>query len=136
LLMLPMALLVLSIGPGLEMRSFVRLAAAEASRAIVIADGDTSVAVIQISTMAANHGYAVSEVRVGMCGATPAPLSAGGASACPGTLPRGGRIAVRVEMDIPLIVLPLRDGASSASVGGVPVWSVHESFVDQFRSIG
>ncbi|MDH4119545.1 MAG: hypothetical protein OEW30_19340, partial [Acidimicrobiia bacterium] len=63
LLMLPMALLVLSIGPGLEMRSFVRLAAAEASRAIVIADGDTSVAVIQISTMAANHGYAVSEVR-------------------------------------------------------------------------
>ena len=77
LLMVPVAMLVMSFGPGLERRSFVRLAAAEASRAVVISDGDVSTALVQVSAMAFNHGYRPAEVSVGLCGAEPAPLSAG-----------------------------------------------------------
>lgn len=132
LLMIPMAMIVLSFGPALEMRAFVRQAAAEASRAVVISDGETATAMAQIATMAANHGFDASEVRVGLCGAAPAAVSSGGAAACPAPLQRDQTVVARVEMDIPLIVVP----GIGAGVGGVEVWSEHQSLVDLYRSVG
>jgi hypothetical protein len=131
LLMLPVAMLVFSFGPALQMRSFVRLSAAEASRAIVISDGDTATAFTQIATMASNEGFDPSQVRVGLCGAAPAPLSGGGSAACPSPLPRGVEVVARVEIDVPLIIVP----GIGASVGGFPVWAEHGSLVDLYRSV-
>lgn len=137
LLMVPVAMLVMSLGPGLERRSFVRLAAAEASRAVVIADGETSAALIQVAAMAANHGYSAGEVRMGLCGAVPAPLSTGGASLCPAALQRGATVVATVVMEIPLVVLPFANEAGTqATVGGVDMAASHASYVDLYRSTG
>jgi hypothetical protein len=137
LLMVPVAMLVLSFGPGLERRSFVRLAAAEASRAVVISDGEVTGAMAQLAAMASNHGYLPGEVAVGLCGAVPAPLSAGGASACPASLSRDDIVVATVEMEIPLVLLPfVSDGGGRASVGGVVVSASHASYVDLYRSTG
>jgi hypothetical protein len=135
--MIPVALAILSFGPWMERRTFARLAASEASRAVVIADGATQGAFDQVTAMTANHGFDTASVRIGLCGATPRALSAGGASACPVTLGRGTSVRARVEVDVPLIVLPWRDPSGvSASVGGVVTWFEHESFVDLYRSTG
>jgi hypothetical protein len=137
LLMVPVAMLVMSFGPGLERRSFVRLAAAEASRSVVISDGDVATAMAQVSAMASNHGYPLGEVSVGLCGASPAPLSAGGASACPPTLTRDDTVVATVVMEIPLVALPFTSAAGErASVGGVSVSASHASYVDLYRSTG
>lgn len=137
LLMVPVAMLVVSFGPGLERRSFVRLAAAEASRAVVISDGDVVTAMAQVSAMASNHGYPPGEVSVGLCGAAPAPLSAGGASACSPTLTRDDTVVATVVMEIPLVALPFANEAGDrASVGGVSVSASHASYVDLYRSTG
>jgi hypothetical protein len=137
LLMIPVALAVLSFGPWMERRTFARLAAAEASRSVVVDDGATRVAFDQIAAMATNHGFDLDAVRIGLCGATPRALSAGGASACPLVLTRGSSVVARVEVDVPLIVLPWRDGSGNrAAVGGVVTSFEHESFVDLYRSTG
>lgn len=136
LLMVPVAMLVLSIGPILERRNFVRLAAAEASRAVVIADGDVSEAVVQVAAMAANHGYDPATVRLGLCGSVPAAVSAGGSSACPAALSRDAVVVASVEMDVPLVVLPFSDGGGQVSVGGGAISSSHASYVDLYRSTG
>jgi hypothetical protein len=137
LLMVPVAMLVMSFGPGLERRAFVRLAAAEASRAVVISDGDVVSAMAQVSAMASNHGYGPGEVSVGLCGAPPVPLSVGGASACPTALSRDDTVVATVVMEFPLVALPFTDGAGErASVGGVVVSASHASYVDLYRSTG
>jgi hypothetical protein len=137
LLMVPVALAVMSFGPWLERVSFARLAAAQASRAVVMADGDGSEALVQLAAMTDNHGYDPGDVWVGLCGATPRPLTDDGASACPTPLPRGGSVTARVEVNVPLIVLPWRDDTGqTVAVGGNTVVAGHESFVDLYRSVG
>jgi hypothetical protein len=146
LLLIPAALAVLSFGPWIERRTFVRLAAAEVSRAVVLADGSADVAMSQVAAMAANHGLDLGTVRVGVCGAAPVPLSAGGASACPDPLPRGGStggvvtgfpVTATVEVDVPVVVLPWGGGSGGpATVGGVVTSWTHISTTDLYRSIG
>lgn len=136
-LMVPVAIAVMSFGPWLQRVTFARHAAAEVSRAVVVADGESAAALSQISTMAANHGYSASEVRVGLCGAAPIPVAAGGSTSCPPALLRGTGIRARVEIDVPLLVLPWRDGAGNpVTVGGVAAAAEHESLVDLYRSVG
>lgn len=134
LLMVPIAMLVLSFGPILERRNFVRLAAAEASRAVVLSDGQFEDAMLQVAAMAAGHGYEAEEVRVGLCGSQPVPVSNGGSSACPMTLQRDGMVEATVEMDLPLVVLPFTGEGGRVSVGGRRISSSHSSFVDLYRS--
>lgn len=132
LLMIPMALIALSFGPVLEMRSFVRQAAAEISRSFVISDGDVATAMTQVAIMAVNHGFEPSEVRVGLCGAVPVPVSSGGASACPVPLQRRDVVTARVEMDVPLITVP---GLGATIETSGPVSAEHRSLVDWYRSV-
>jgi hypothetical protein len=83
------------------------------------------------------HGFEDSacEVRVGLCGAVPAPLSTGGASSCPAALQRGATVVATVVMEIPLVVLPFANEAGAhATVGGVDVVASHTSYVDLYRS--
>lgn len=138
-LMIPVALAVLSFGPALERRTFARLAAAEAARAVVVSGGDSAAAIAQISAMASNHNIPLGDVRVGLCNAAPGTLP-GGASACPAELlpaaaeaAPGSRPMVEavVEIDIPLINL----GFWNTSVGGVTISFEHQAPVDLYRSL-
>lgn len=131
LLMIPMAMIVLSFGPGLEIRSFVRQAAAEASRSVVLSDGDVANTVTQIAAMAANHGLEPADVRLGLCGAAPQPLTSGGGSACPVPLPRGLYVQAVIEMDAPSITVP----GIGVDVGGFVISTRHESLVDLYKSV-
>jgi len=137
LLMVPVALAAMSFGPWLERLTFARLAAAEASRAVVLADGDPVEALVQLTTMTANHGYDPAEVAVGLCGATPVSLAGGGATACPAVLEAGDQVLARVEVAVPLVVLPWNDdGGDRVTVGGHVASAEHVSYVDLYRSVG
>lgn len=136
LLMVPVTVAVMSFGPWLERLAFARLAAAETSRAVVVAGGDVEPAMLQIATMASNRGYPGARVRVGLCGATPMPVAAGGASACAIPPERNGSVRARVEVDVPLLVLPWRHDGGTVTVGGLEAAAEHESLVDLYRSLG
>jgi hypothetical protein len=135
-LMFPVALAIMSFGPWMERTVFARQAAAELSRSVVIAEGDTEGALGQIAAMVVNHGYGPGDVRVGLCGAAPTPVIAGGATACPPTLSRGAAVRARVEVEVPLVVLPWSRGGDPVTVGGLAVSAEHESLVDLYRSAG
>ncbi len=138
-LMIPVALAVLSFGPALERRTFARLAAAEAARAVVISGGDSAAAIAQITAMATNHDIPVGEVSIGLCDAGPAPLP-GGATACPAELlpaAAEGEPGARdmVEAEVAVVVPLINLGFWNTSVGGVSVTFRHEAPVDLYRSL-
>lgn len=114
-LVLPALIAVVSFGPWLEARSFVRAAAAEGARAAVLSVTDpTTAGVAAVSDMAAGRGY---EAQVEMCG--------GGVC----VLARGQYVTARVSVDVPLIPTPWGD------VGGVTVDGFHSEPVDAYRSL-
>lgn len=139
LILVPVALMVLSFGPWLERRSFVRVAAREVARFYITSDGaDPS---RQLLAMAGT--YRIDTVRLGLCGAEPGEVHAdeGIASDCPpldqvadlGTA--GGGVSATVEVDVPLFVLPWSDSAGNRrAVGGVVVSATHTEYVDLYRS--
>jgi hypothetical protein len=139
LILVPVALMVLSFGPWLERRSFVRVAAREVARFYITSDGaDPSP---QLLAMAAT--YRIDSVRLGLCGAKPAEFHSDGgiASDCPpldqvaDLGEAGGGVSASVEVDVPLFVLPWSDaGGHRRTVGGVVVSATHTEYVDLYRS--
>jgi hypothetical protein len=139
LILVPVALMVLSFGPWLERRSFVRVAAREVARFYITSDGaDPSP---QLLAMAGT--YRIDSVRLGLCGAEPEAVHPDGgiSSQCPpldevadlGVA--GGGVSATVEVEVPLFVLPWSDaGGNRRTVGGVVVTATHTEYVDLYRS--
>jgi hypothetical protein len=126
LLLLPVALAVLAFGPWSERRVLAEAAAAEAARAAVIELNTLSGSAV-VTEMAANHGLADDQIRLGWCGETPAEISLAPAS-CPFT--RGTDVTAEVEVWVPLVQTPW------GGVGGVWVDAVHSEPIDLYRSLG
>lgn len=115
-LIVPALVAVVSFGPWLEARSFVRAAAAEGARAAVLSVSDPAAAGTEaVADMAAGRGY--EEYSIEMCG--------GGEC----VLERGQFVSAGVTVDIPLIATPWGD------VGGVTVRGFHSEPVDTYRSL-
>lgn len=115
MLVIPAALLVLSFGPWLEARTFVRAAAAEGARAIILADGSSGAGVGLIGEMAEARGLELAEIE--LCGDESCPID------------RGGYVTVRVAVDVPLIDTPW------GTVGGLTVEATHAEPVDLYVSL-
>jgi hypothetical protein len=139
LILVPVALMVLSFGPWLERRSFVRVAAREVARFYITSDGADSSP--QLLAMAGT--YRIDTVRLGLCGAEPAEVHADGgiASDCPpldqvaDLGAAGGGVSATVEVDVPVFVLPWSDtDGNRRTVGGVVVSATHTEYVDLYRS--
>lgn len=114
--LIPMAILVVSLPTWVERQSLARLAAQEAAREVVLADGlaagqaDGRAIVDQL---AANHDIPVGDVSVTFSG----------------DLSRGTAVTAAVTVQIPALTLPL--------IPGVPAFSytsTHRELVDQYRS--
>lgn len=114
LLLMPVVVLVLSLPTWVERQSAARLAAAEAARAAATSETQatgTAAAAGLITTIAANHGIASSDVSWRI----------------DGTLTRGGAIEVAVTVRFP--ALPVRGAPGFA-------WTaVHQETVDRYRSL-
>jgi hypothetical protein len=126
LLLLPVALAVLAFGPWSERRVLAEAAAAEAARAAVIALNTASGSAV-VAEMAANHGLADDQVRLGWCGETPTEIALALAS-CP--FSRGTEVIAEVQVWVPLVQTPW------GGVGGVWVEAVHAEPIDLYRSLG
>lgn len=123
-LLIPAALAVLSFGPWLERRAFVRAAAAQAAEWMVQTDGDVSATSARLAAMAANQG--MEGVAVSYCGAPAVGVDRAAVSFCGSPLPRGGLVSVRVSVEVP-VVGPFRVGGFSTA------WQ-HTLAVDRYRS--
>lgn len=130
LLLIPTAVLVLSLGPWLDRHSFVRTAAAEAARWVVISNGDEQTASRRVAEMAANSGLDPATVRVGFCDGPQAPASAPPVSACADPrLERGGVVTATVEAEVePVRFAFLRLGPAVTSYR-------HAEPVEPYRSL-
>ena len=128
LLLVPIALLVLSFGPWLERRSFVRAAAHEAARLEVVSTGDEPGVVALVAAMAVGNGLDPAEVSLSLCGG---PATTAGAALRSSCLPlaRGGLVTVEVQTRVPLVRTPFGD------VGGVMVAARGLEAVDLYRSL-
>jgi len=105
-ILVPLAVLVLSFGPWLEHRTFVRLAAAEAARLVVTTNGDEGAARARIAGLASGSGIGADGVSVSFCGGDRTPLGAAPAGSCGERVPRGGTVTVEVAVAVPLVVTP------------------------------
>lgn len=128
LLLIPMALLVLSFAPWLERRVFVRSAAAEAARWVILSDGDEPAVSALLAGMASGSGLEPSEVGVSLCGGPVSPAGSAPRSTCLPLL-RGGVVSVEVSTDVPLVRTPF------GHVGGLTVSARHVEMVDLYRSL-
>lgn len=102
-LLIPMAVLVLSIAPWLERQSMARVAAGEAARVLVLSEGtepDVLAALSTVKQIAENHGIDPEGVRVFFCADQELGLADKLASTCP-DLARGGLITVEVQVLVP-----------------------------------
>ena len=129
LILFPTAMLALALGPWMEHRLFVRTAAGEAARLLVldVSPEPELAALDMVARLAVNLGIDPSRVRVGFCGGAPASLTSSPSGRC-SPLGRGDVAEVTVEVDVPPIVTPLAD------VGGWPVAASHVEAVDLYRS--
>lgn len=124
LLLVPAAIVVLGFGPWSERAVFAEAAAAEASRAAVLALGvDSGTSVLR--EMADNYGLGDGDVRVGWCGSVPV---AGGAGVC--GFARGAAVTAEVQVWVPGVQTPW------GSIGGVWISRSHSEIVDLYRSLG
>lgn len=116
LLVVPVAIVVLSIAPVFEHRNFARRAAAEAARTMVLSTGDPSAeALAVIEAQARSMGIDPGDVTVLFCEG----------AACP--VDRGSVVTVEVTV--------LVDELSSfLPIGTITVNAVHSEQVDMFRS--
>ena len=127
LLLIPAVITVLAFAPWLERRQFVRSAAAEAARALVVAAEDPSSAGSAIvAELATARGYEAESVEVVLCGAPPVRAGEAG-SGC--RLDRDELVVVTVRTGVPLVVTPWGD------VGSVTVEATHAEPVDAYRSL-
>jgi len=129
LILVPVALLTLSFGPWLGRRSFVRSAAAEAARYLVISDGAEGAVLERVATMASNNGYTTAELRIGFCGGPIHGLDQERLSTCAGSLDRDATVSVRVEMDVPGVMTLF------GTVGDLVTAYEHYEIVEPYRSM-
>jgi hypothetical protein len=127
LLLIPAVIAVLAFAPWLESRQFVRSAAAEAARAVVVAEGDPSSAgSVVVAELASARGYEAGSVEVVLCGSP--PVRAGEmAAGC--RLARDELVIVTVSTGVPLVRTPWGE------VGSVTVEATHAEPVDAYRSL-
>ena len=128
LLLLPAALVALSLAPTLERATLTRLAAAEAARAVALADGDPAAGLEILVGLLARNGVPSGDASVAFCGAAPAPVSAGGAGDCR-PLQRGGWVEATVRMRVPGVETPWW------VLPAATVSATHREPVDFYRSL-
>lgn len=124
-LLLPAALAVLSFGPWSERRVDAEAVAAEAARAAVL-ELDQGAGDLVVASITGSLGIPSALVKVGWCGAIPAPLSAP-AGSCP--MIRGGAVTVTLQLWTPLVSTPWGDA------GGLWVSGAHSEPIDLYRSL-
>jgi hypothetical protein len=116
LLVVPVAIVVLSIAPVFEHRNFARRAAAEAARTMVLSTGDPSAeALAVIEAQARSMGIDPGDVTVLLCGGAECALDRGSV----------------VTVDVTVLVEEL---SSFLPIGTITVQAVHSEQVDLFRS--
>jgi hypothetical protein len=116
LLVVPVAIVVLSIAPVFEHRNFARRAAAEAARTMVLSTGDPSAeALAVIEAQARSMGIDPGDVTVLLCGGAVCPVDRGSV----------------VTVDVTVLVDEL---SSFLPIGTITVNAVHSEQVDMFRS--
>lgn len=128
LILIPVVLAVLSFGPWMERRTFVRVAASETARAVVTTGGDEQAAVARLAEMAANNRIDAEDLRVGLCGAPALPLGEIMYGNCV-PLERGAIVSARVEVSVPGIWTPF------GVVGDLMAGFEHLEAVDVYRSL-
>jgi hypothetical protein len=116
LLVVPVAIIVLSIAPVFEHRNFARRAAAEAARTMVLSTGDPSAeALALIEAQARSMGIDPDDITVLFCGGEACPVDRGSV----------------VTVDVTVLVDEL---SSFLPIGTIAVNAVHSEQVDMFRS--
>ncbi len=116
LLLVPMALMVITIPAWPERQTVARAAAIDAARTAVLADSwdeATSTGDEAVARAAANHGLPVGDLAVDW----------------DGSLARGGIVTARVTVRMPALVIP--------GLGRIGAWSwvaSHNEPVDRYRS--
>jgi hypothetical protein len=102
-LLIPMAVLVMSIAPWVERQSMARVAAGEAARVLVLSSGtspDETAASALALRIASNHGIDAEEVSVFFCAPEGASREMKAEAHCP-SLSRGAMMAVEVRVSVP-----------------------------------
>lgn len=122
---LPAALLVLSLGPWLEQRVTARAVAAEAARAAAL-DLDLTAGANVAMQLTISRGVSVERARLGWCGAAPSQIDAPSGSC---SLARGSVVTAGVELWVPLVTTPW------GPIGGLWTGAIHSEPVDLYRSI-
>lgn len=116
LLVVPVAIVVLSIAPVFEHRNFARRAAAEAARAMVLSTGDPSAEALSvIEAQATSMGIDPADVTVLLCGGAKCEVD------------RGSVVTVEVTVRVGEL-------SSFLPIGTITVNAVHSEQVDLFRS--
>ena len=116
LLVVPVTIIVLSIAPVFEHRNFVRRAAAEAARVMVLTPDDPiSEALEVVDSQARSMGIDPSKVTVVVCGG----------SGC--SVERGDVVTVEVAVTV-------EELSSFLPIGTITVDAVHSEQVDTYRS--
>jgi hypothetical protein len=116
LLVVPVTIIVLSIAPVFEHRNFVRRAASEAARVMVLTSGDPmSEAREVVDAQARSMGIDPSKVTVVFCGGSKCSVG------------RGDVVTVEVAVDV-------EELSSFLPIGSITVDAVHSEQVDTYRS--
>ncbi|MGQ0849512.1 MAG: hypothetical protein ACT4OP_10400 [Actinomycetota bacterium] len=116
IIVVPVAIMALSVAPVFEHRNFVRRAAAEAARTAVLAAADPLVAgETVVADLARGMGIAPADVTVVWCGGMPCSFG------------RGATVSVEVAAIV-------REISSFLPIGEITVRSVHTEQVDPYRS--
>jgi hypothetical protein len=116
LILIPAAVVALSVAPVFEHYNFARRAAAEAARTLVLSAGDpVAEALAVVDQLSTGHGVEPEAVTVSFCGGDGCPLA------------RGTIATVEVAVRVPQVsaYLPL---------GDFTVRAVHSEQVDPYRS--
>lgn len=133
-LLIPMAVLVMSIAPWVERQSMARVAAGEAARVLVLSPGalpDEGAAASVVERIAMNHGLGVEDVEVFFCaGGDDVDIAVKRLSHC-ASLERGETFSVEVRVRVPVATL-----LGLGTFGEGTVSSTVSEKVELFRSFG
>lgn len=127
LLLIPLALLSLSFAPLLQRMVFVRIAAAEAARELVLSDGSEARVLALIREIANNHEVQVAGVSVSYCDGVMGLVDSLPRSDC-GSPVKGNLFKVVISTRAPAFFTPY------GTVGNVTVRATHTEMVGLYRS--
>ena len=127
LILIPLALLSLSFGPYLQRMVFVRIAAVEAARELVLSDGSEAAVLRLVRQIARNHGVEGGGVAVGFCGGTSRPVTDPPRSDC-GPPVKGREFTVVITVWVPALVTPY------GAVGSLTARASQTEMVGLYRS--